>query len=135
MGYGCDNLKTNFLFKGWFLPVYQVLGFVFFLSFVLVSVVEANEATDTDVAKGKLIAEELCSGCHAVSKQGESPFDQAPPFRDVVAKWPVETLAEALAEGIVVGHEAMPEFQFGPEALGHILAYLSTLSDDQATTK
>ena len=34
----------------------------------------------------------------------------APPFRDLPKRYPVENLAEALAEGIVTGHPARPRF-------------------------
>ena len=38
----------------------------------------------------------------------------APPFRLLPQRYPVEHLAEALAEGIVTGHPAMPQFKFHP---------------------
>ena len=40
---------------------------------------------------------------------------------------PVEDLAEALGEGIVTGHAAMPQFVFEPYQVGAIIAYLRTL--------
>ena len=43
------------------------------------------------------------------------PNDKAPPFRDVVKKYDPDALEEALAEGIVTGHNNMPEFAFEPE--------------------
>ncbi len=81
--------------------------------------------------KGQQIAEKLCARCHAIGKKGESPLKEAPPFRTFAAKWPTESLEEALAEGIVVGHEAMPEFQFQPDEIGAFLAYLKILSGKQ----
>ncbi len=87
----------------------------------------AERADKEHIEAGRGIAMSICGECHAVLPEGLSPFEPAPPFRDVVKKWPVESLAEALAEGIVVGHEAMPEFQFGPEALTDLLAYLNWL--------
>ena len=46
---------------------------------------------------------------------GNSPHRQAPPFRDVVERYPVEDLEELLAEGIVSGNPDMPEFTFEPK--------------------
>lgn len=82
-----------------------------------------------DVAAGRAIAEANCARCHAIGESGDSPNPAAPPFRTLKTKWPVENLEEALAEGIVVGHETveMPEFEFDPEQIGDFIAYLKTL--------
>ncbi len=78
---------------------------------------------------GQALAEQLCAGCHAVGAGGASPLVAAPPFRDLVRRWPLEELAEALAEGIAVGHEGreMPVFAFQPEEIDALLAYLEAL--------
>ena len=88
----------------------------------------AHAAAAQDAAgAGKAIAEEKCARCHAIGKTGTSPLAQAPLFRDVVKRYPVDNLAEALAEGITVGHEAMPEFELSPEQIADLLNYLATL--------
>jgi hypothetical protein len=51
----------------------------------------------------------------------------APPFRTLHRRYPVDSLAEALAEGIVTGHPMMPEFQLDPGQVGDVIAYLKTL--------
>ena len=76
---------------------------------------------------GKVLAEKHCARCHAIGPTGASPFKDAPPFREVVKRYPVENLAEALAEGITVGHPAMPEFTFSPDQIEDLLSYLATL--------
>lgn len=78
---------------------------------------------------GQAIAEKLCARCHAIDKTGDSPFKEAPPFRTFASKWPLESLEEALAEGIVVGHPDMPEFQFEPGQISAFLAYLESISE------
>ncbi len=88
-----------------------------------------NATEEGDIKRGQDMVDKLCASCHSVGETGLSPFKDAPPFRDIVGRWPVESLAEALGEGIVVGHPAMPEFQFEPDELNDLLAYLSTLSD------
>src|SRR5947207_12248638 len=55
-----------------------------------------------------------CSRCHAIERTGVSPHAQAPPFRTLSKQYPIEGLAEALAEGFSVGHPDMPEFVFEP---------------------
>lgn len=79
-----------------------------------------------DPAAGHKIVLENCAACHAIEMDGESANPDAPPFRTFNSKWPLENLEEALAEGIVVGHEGaeMPEFVFDPDQITDIIAYL-----------
>lgn len=58
---------------------------------------------------------------------GQSPLREAPPFRDLHRRYPVEDLGEALAEGIRTGHPAMPEFRFDPDQAQDLIAYLKSL--------
>lgn len=79
------------------------------------------------ISRGREIVTAKCGRCHAVGAEGQSTHAKAPPFRDVVKRYPVENLAEALAEGIVSGHPDMPVFVFEPEEIDGILAYLNSL--------
>ncbi len=79
------------------------------------------------IEAGRDIADRLCARCHAVGAEGESPHDEAPPFRTFADKWPVDHLGEALAEGITVGHEDMPEFVLQPDEIDAFIAYLESL--------
>lgn len=76
---------------------------------------------------GRQIAENLCAGCHAIGLEGESPHADAPPFRTLSAKYPVRLLEEALAEGITVGHEDMPEFQLEADQVEQLILYLESI--------
>jgi len=85
-------------------------------------------AADSDaIAKGRAILAQNCARCHAIGMTDTSPHPQAPPFRSVVLRYPVEDLAESLAEGIVSGHPDMPVFTFEPDQIDAILAYLNSL--------
>lgn len=79
------------------------------------------------IEKGRSIVALNCARCHSIEKSGTSPFPAAPPFRDLSTKYPLEHLAEALAEGIMSGHPAMPEYIFSPNEIDAILAYLASL--------
>jgi cytochrome c len=68
-----------------------------------------------------------CARCHAIDADSQSPEQKAPPFRDIVKKYDPSALEEALGEGIMTGHEQMPEFAFEPEQVAAIVAYLGTL--------
>ena len=80
-----------------------------------------------DVSRGLAMLTVNCSRCHAVGLQGQSPLAQAPPFRALNERYPVEHLEEALAEGIVTGHPAMPEFMLEPNGIADVIAYLKSL--------
>jgi mono/diheme cytochrome c family protein len=68
-----------------------------------------------------------CHQCHAIDKISQSPLSIAPPFRTLHLRYPVESLEEAFAEGIVTGHPTMPEFKLDPGQIGDVIAYLKTL--------
>ncbi len=85
---------------------------------------------DDAVAKGEMLLEKNCARCHAIGKTGDSKHEKAPPFRQVVTRYPLDNLAEALAEGIVSGHPDMPEFTFEPAEIDAILSYLDKLKSD-----
>lgn len=85
------------------------------------------EANTEFVVKGQALAAERCARCHATGERDPSPHAKAPPFRDVVTRYPSEHLAEALAEGIVSGHPDMPVYVFSGEEIEAFLAYLDSL--------
>jgi len=68
-----------------------------------------------------------CARCHAVGRIGDSPLPAAPPFHVLHERYPVESLEESLAEGIVTGHPDMPEFSFDSGQVGDVIAYLKSL--------
>ncbi|MEQ8604918.1 MAG: c-type cytochrome [Marivibrio sp.] len=81
-----------------------------------------------DPAAGLAFAAAQCGACHATGRADASPVEGAPPFRAVAGRWPLDSLAEALAEGIVTGHPAMPETVLGPDQIDDFLAYLDGLA-------
>jgi len=87
----------------------------------------AAEVLTGNSAEGKALVELLCSRCHGTEEDTESPFVSAPVLRELSTRWPLEHLAEALAEGITVGHPAMPAFEFSSREIDDIIAYLETL--------
>ena len=87
----------------------------------------ADEARQESILKGKALALQHCNRCHAVIPGEESSFSEAPPFQAIVGRWPLSYLEEALAEGISVGHDAMPEFSLKPQEIDDFLAYLDSL--------
>ena len=84
-------------------------------------------AASPDQQRGKTFALNNCARCHAIDRVGPSPLKIAPPFRTLHKRYPIETLAESLAEGIQTGHPTMPEFQLDPDQIHDLLSYLKTL--------
>src|SRR4051794_13450011 len=84
-------------------------------------------AAAPDEQRGKTFALNNCARCHAIDRVSESPLKIAPPFRVLHKRYPIETLAESLAEGIQTGHPTMPEFQLDPDQIHDLLSYLKTL--------
>ena len=77
--------------------------------------------------RGKTFALANCARCHSIDRVTQSPLKIAPPFRTLHNRYPVESLAEALAEGIQTGHPTMPEFELDPDQIHDLLSYLKTL--------
>lgn len=89
----------------------------------------AADAAEGNPDKGREIALDKCSRCHAVVPGAESPVAEAPRFETLGQMWPIDYLEEALAEGIMVGHEQyqMPVFQFTTEEIADLIAYLKSI--------
>jgi cytochrome c len=87
----------------------------------------SEEALSPPAQRGKVFVLTNCSRCHSVDKITESPLKPAPPFRTLHLRYPVESLQESLAEGIITGHPSMPEFRLDPGEITDVIAYLKSL--------
>lgn len=94
------------------------------VSFVSTS---ALAGEDEAVTRGRKIAEAACAPCHAIGPSGPSPKAEAPLFRELGRKYPVEQLEETLAEGVVVGHPGMPQVKMREGEIAAFIAYLKTI--------
>ena len=84
-------------------------------------------AQEGRVQRGLTFAQTNCSQCHAISRVGDSPMPEAPAFRTLHTRYPVENLAEAFAEGFTTGHPSMPEFQLDAAQINDLIAYLKSV--------
>ncbi|MBZ9798489.1 c-type cytochrome [Mesorhizobium sp. ES1-4] len=87
----------------------------------------ASAGDSLQIAAGKALVETNCSRCHAVGLADKSTHPDAPPFRSLHRRYPIEDLQEALAEGISTGHPDMPEFVAKPDQIDAILTYIESL--------
>ncbi|WBX82498.1 c-type cytochrome [Sphingosinicella microcystinivorans] len=79
------------------------------------------------VARGEALAEANCTRCHATQTGQKSTHASAPSFATLFTNYPPDYIAEAFAEGVFVGHGDMPAFEFSPDQIDDLVAYLKTL--------
>jgi cytochrome c len=85
---------------------------------------------DADYLKqGEALVSKNCGRCHGIGRTDASKHPQAPLFRKLSKRYPIESLEEALGEGIISGHPDMPEFQFDADDVGAIVAYLKSIQE------
>jgi cytochrome c len=100
------------------------------LAFSMILPAAAAHAEDAGLLKqGEALVSKECARCHGVGRIDASRHPQAPPFRSLSKRYPIESLEEALGEGIISGHPDMPEFQFDADDVGAIIAYLKSIQD------
>jgi len=87
----------------------------------------AQSGEPAELKRGEALLTRHCASCHAVGRTDASTHKEAPAFRTLSRRYPVDALEEALAEGIVSGHPDMPEFEFEAPDVGAIIAYLKSI--------
>ena len=80
-----------------------------------------------DLKRGEQLLQRDCGRCHATAKTGDSPRKEAPAFRTLSQRYPIEQLEESLGEGIMSGHPEMPEFSYDADDVGAIIDYLKSI--------
>jgi cytochrome c len=108
------------------LPVFMAIA-------TLIAAPAAQAQSDLS-ARGSLLVQRHCAGCHAGKRTGQSRNPAAPPFRNLNDRYRIDDLGEALAEGILTGHPAMPEFKFQPRDVAAILSYIKSIQALQQAT-
>jgi cytochrome c len=96
----------------------------------VISLIVASSSACADaesIRRGEAIARAKCSYCHSIDRVSRSPRRDATPFRTLHKKYPVETLEDALAEGLSTGHPRMPEFRLDPGQVGDFISFLKSL--------
>jgi len=99
-----------------------------FSLFAMLTVWPAHGQSFGDAAKGKVFVERNCARCHAVGLQDDSHMPEAPALRTLHRRYPIDSLSEAFAEGIVTGHPEMPQFELDTGTIGNMLAYIESLA-------
>src|SRR5947208_6294149 len=105
----------------------MLMKFVAIVIAVLSTLSSAASAAESMVEQGRVLVQANCSRCHNIEKAGDSPFAPAPPFRVISRMYKATDIEEALVEGIVVGHPAMPEFEMTGEQAAALAAFIDSL--------
>jgi mono/diheme cytochrome c family protein len=108
---------------------HRLVAIAVFLLFASPAV--AQTVDGGSIQRGHALVQRNCAMCHATENTGDSPNPLSPHFRDLDKRYPIEDLAEALAEGIMVGHPQMPQFRFAPDEVNDIIAYLKSIQTKQ----
>jgi cytochrome c len=106
----------------------ETLGTLAGIALAAILLATSALAQSSNADRGSELLNRLCSHCHAVSAYDKSRHPSAPPFRQIMRRYKAEVLAEALAEGLSIGHPDMPEFTFEPEQISAIIEYLDNLA-------
>lgn len=85
------------------------------------------------VARGRRLAETMCSSCHAIGLRGDSPTSGAPRFRDLTTVEAGRSIDEVLAKGLLVLHPGMPSWGLTDRNQSDLLAYLRTVQRTAAS--
>lgn len=85
------------------------------------------QESDPVLAYGKALVEANCAACHGIGRADESHHPDAPPFRVLWERYPIDALEESFVEGIATGHPDMPEFTATPAQIAAILDYIASL--------
>jgi mono/diheme cytochrome c family protein len=91
---------------------------------ILAALFLAVPAEADDIAAGMRLAETNCARCHALGKEGESPFKDAPPFRVIHRNYSEGELEDAFNDGIVVAHPAMPDWTMTADQARELAAFI-----------
>lgn len=84
-------------------------------------------SAETPQQRGRVVAEGLCSRCHAIGLTGDSPHLAAPPFRILDSRTDLNKLARRIREGLLTGHEDMPMFRFDRDDADAMVAYIRSI--------
>ena len=102
-------------------------------SLALTGCASAPDPTYTgNASEGFVVAQEFCSTCHAIGQLDASADKMAPPFREILARYPADQLATDLRNSRSISYLHMPRFFFDQRHPDDLVAYLKTLRATEA---
>lgn len=89
-----------------------------------------SEDEMASVVRGKELAQLLCQRCHAIIGPGPGKEKKSPPFSTLIARLTLEGVADQLLEGLPMGHDPMPKWQFSEQQAEDLLFYIYSVSSE-----
>ena len=86
------------------------------------------DEVSASIQRGKELAQLLCVRCHAIDGPGPGKEEKSPPFSSLVERLTMEGVADQLLEGLPLGHDPMPKWQFSEQQAEDLLLYIESVS-------
>lgn len=83
-----------------------------------------DEANMDQIKRGLELSQLLCMKCHAITGPGPGTEEKSPPFTTLVEKLTIEGVADQLLEGLPMGHEPMPKWEFSEQQAEDLLLFI-----------
>lgn len=80
------------------------------------------------IKRGKELAQLLCTRCHAIEGPGPGKEEKSPPFSTLIEKLTMEGVADQVLEGLPLGHDPMPKWEFSEQQAVDLLLYIESVS-------
>lgn len=98
----------------------------FYLAMVLATLSPTMASAD-EIGTGRALVVANCAGCHAVGLSDKSLHRDAPAFRDLEERFPLDALEDTFVGTIDTGHPGMPVFDASQEQIDAIIAYIASI--------
>ncbi len=82
-----------------------------------------------DARAGKALAGDLCAGCHAIDRTGNSLNPAALPFRSMLSRLSAAELQQKLPTGALMGHPELPTVRLSPQGAKELVAWLEAIRE------
>jgi mono/diheme cytochrome c family protein len=99
----------------------------FYLAIALSALSPTMASADEIVETGRALVVANCAGCHAVGLSDTSLHRDAPAFRDLEERFPLDALEDTFVGTIDTGHPGMPVFDASQEQIDAIIAYIASI--------
>jgi mono/diheme cytochrome c family protein len=83
-----------------------------------------DEANMDSIKRGLELSQLLCMKCHAITGPGPGTEEKSPPFTTLVEKLTIEGVADQLLEGLPMGHEPMPKWEFSEQQAEDLMLFI-----------
>ena len=90
---------------------------------------QGQDGVDLRLQRGRQIAMQMCSPCHAIDRSSSSPLTGAPTFRTFDQRFDLDSFIDRLQQGLTSGHQDIPTFRFTRDDARALITYLRSLQN------